>query len=56
MGSDPRNEMKSNSVEPFAKKVPGLLLAFWTVDADESGRISLRKPIYGMFGAEEPQR
>jgi hypothetical protein len=29
MGSDPRNEMKSNSGKAFARKVPGILRSFW---------------------------
>jgi hypothetical protein len=48
--------MKSNSNEPFARRMPGVLLPFWTGNADESGRIRLRKAIFYLFDAEEPQR
>jgi hypothetical protein len=56
MGRDPRNKMKSNSDKPFARRMPGVLHPFWTGNADESGRISLRESISNPFDAEEAQR
>jgi hypothetical protein len=42
MGSDPRKEMKSNSGQPFARKVPGFLHPFWTGMLMEEAEFSLK--------------